>query len=77
MNMSENLLGIFPKLIPRNIHSKTTSYICMEILLGTNAECTRNFFGFFPLEKKLNPKAGFRSELFAFRVNLFFFHQTV
>jgi hypothetical protein len=43
MNMSENLLGIFPKLIPRNIHSKTTSYICMEILLGTNAECTRNF----------------------------------
>jgi hypothetical protein len=36
-NMSENFLGIFPKLILRNIHSKTT------ILLGTNAECTPNF----------------------------------
>jgi hypothetical protein len=50
MNMYENFLGIFPKLIPRSIHSKTPiflrkiqSYICMEILLGTKAECTRNF----------------------------------
>jgi hypothetical protein len=43
----ENILGIFPKLIPRNIQQfflgKLPSYICMEILLGTNAECTRNF----------------------------------
>jgi hypothetical protein len=48
MNMSENFLAIFPKLIPRNIHSKTPIflgknselYICMEILQGTNAEFT-------------------------------------
>jgi hypothetical protein len=50
MNMSENFLGILPKLIPRNFHSETPifirkipSYIRMEILLGTNAECTWNF----------------------------------
>jgi hypothetical protein len=40
----------------------------MEILLGTNAERTRNFsHGIFPMEKKLN---SFRSELFANRVIL-------
>jgi hypothetical protein len=51
MNMSENFLGIVPKLIPRNIHSKTQISLrknselnlAIEILLGTNAERTRNF----------------------------------
>jgi hypothetical protein len=27
MNMSENFLGIIPKLIPRNIHSKTQIFL--------------------------------------------------
>jgi hypothetical protein len=49
--MSENFLGIFPELIPRNIHSKAPIFpkekfrviFAIEILQGTNAECTRNF----------------------------------
>jgi hypothetical protein len=43
--------GIYPKLVPRTIHSKHTNIpnekfrliSGMENLLGTNAECTRNF----------------------------------
>jgi hypothetical protein len=43
--------GICPKLVPRTIHSNHTNIpnekfrliSGMEILLGTNAECTRNF----------------------------------
>jgi hypothetical protein len=46
--MSENLLGVFPKLIPWTIHSKHNNItkeifrlkFAMEILLGTN---TGNF----------------------------------
>jgi hypothetical protein len=62
-NRSENFLGIFPKFVLRNIHSKTNFpkekfrvIFAMKILLGTNEERTRNFYhgiiptfiGFFP-----------------------------
>jgi hypothetical protein len=39
--MSENLLGISPKLITRTIHSIRLIF-AMKILIGTNAEYTRN-----------------------------------
>jgi hypothetical protein len=47
MNMSENFLGIFSKLIPRNIHSKT------QIFLRKNSELY--LYGYFK-EKKLQTR---------------------
>jgi hypothetical protein len=37
MNMSENFLGIIPKLIPRNIHSKTSIGILEALLVSFGA----------------------------------------
>jgi hypothetical protein len=52
MNMSENFLGIFAKLIPWNIHipkEKFQVIFAMDILLGTNAKYTWNFsYGIIP-----------------------------
>jgi hypothetical protein len=49
---------------------KIPSYICMEILLRTNVECTRNFsHGIIPTFFWI--LIGFRSELFAYRVIYF------
>jgi hypothetical protein len=45
----------------------------MEILLGTNAECTRNFsHGVISKSKKLSYKKRYRSELFVYRELEFF-----
>jgi hypothetical protein len=65
MNMSGNCLGIFPKLIPRNIHSKTPISLRKNSELYLYGNFTWNkrgmyseffpwnnsdFFGFFPKE---------------------------
>jgi hypothetical protein len=54
MHMSENFLGILPKLIHRNIHGKTQIFLRKNSELSLPRkfykELTRNVLGIFPME---------------------------